>query len=122
VAPFQAGRSGSPTGAVCNAGNDARSGTAPAPASSPVPVPQRKYRRSTKTLGPRWWRTRADPFADVWKEIVARLVAEPARTATSLFTELQQRDPERFTDGQCRTLQRRVQEWLARSMVAFDEQ
>ncbi len=27
-----------------------------------------------------------------------------------------------FTDGQCWTLQRRVQEWRAQSILAFDEQ
>ena len=50
------------------------------------------------------------------------LVADPARTAISLFLALQQRYPDRFTDGQCRTLQRRVQEWRAQSILAFDEQ
>jgi hypothetical protein len=91
-----------------------------APASDPAP--RRKYRRSGKPSGPRWWRTRADPFAEVWEEIVPMLVADPARTATSLFMELRRRYPDRFTNGQCRTLQRRVQRWRAQSIVAFDEQ
>ncbi len=95
--------------------------------ASPKPVPAaelapRKYRRSAKTPGPRWWRTRADPFAEVWDEVTAWLSADPVRTATSMFVELQQRYPGRFTDGQYRTLQRRVKEWRAQRTVAFDAQ
>ncbi|HEY8741865.1 MAG TPA: hypothetical protein VIU62_02120, partial [Chloroflexota bacterium] len=75
-----------------------------------------------KTAGPRWWRTRADPFAEVWDELTAWLVADPVRTATSLFLELQQRHPGRFADGQYRTLQRRVSEWRAQRTLAFDAQ
>ncbi|MDQ2762146.1 MAG: transposase [Pseudomonadota bacterium] len=94
-----------------------------AAATDPAPALEqalRKYRRSAKPLGPRWWRTRADPFAEVWDEITAWLVVDPVRTATSLFMELQQRHPDRFAEGQCRTLQRRVQEWRAQRTLAFD--
>jgi hypothetical protein len=80
----------------------------------------RKYRRSAKIQGPRWWRTRADPFAEDWEAIAAWLAADPARTAMSVFLELERRFPGRYRGGQLRTLQRRVQEWRARSIVAFD--
>jgi hypothetical protein len=82
----------------------------------------RKYRRTAKVRAPRWWRTRADPFAEDWEDIVAWLAADPARTAMSVFLELEQRFPDRYRDGQLRTLQRRVQEWRARSIVVFDQQ
>ena len=48
------------------------------------------------------------------------MAADPTRTARSVFLELERRFPGRYRDGQLRTLQRRVQEWRARSIVAFD--
>jgi len=72
--------------------------------------------------GPRWWCTRADPFAEAWETIVTWLAADPARTAMALFLELDQCFPGRYSDGPLRTLQRRVQEWRARSMVVLDQQ
>jgi hypothetical protein len=73
------------------------------------PVPS-----ATKT--PRSWRTREDPFADVWAtEVVPRLGAdEQARLqALTLFDWLCARHPGRFQPGQLRTLQRRVRDWRA---------
>ena len=69
---------------------------------------------ATKT--PRSWRTRGDPFADVWAtEVVPRLAAdEQARLqALTLFDWLCTRHPGRFQPGQLRTLQRRVRDWRA---------
>lgn len=98
--------------------------TAPDPASDRAAAVEqpRKYRRTAKVQAPRWWRTRADPFAEDWETIVAWLAADPARTALSVFLELEQRFPGRYRDGQLRTLQRRVQGWRARSIVVFDQQ
>ena len=65
---------------------------------------------------PRTWRTREDPFADVWQsEVVPQLVAdtEGRLQALKLFTWLCRRHPGRFQPGQLRTLQRRVREWRA---------
>lgn len=84
--------------------------------------PTRRYRRATRQQGPRWWRTRPDPFAAVWDEIAACLAAAPERTAKSLFAELQQRYPGQFPDVQLRTLQRRVQVWRADALLTFDDQ
>ncbi len=84
--------------------------------------PTRHYRRTTRQQGPRWWRTRPDPFAGVWDEVEAWLVATPERTAKSIFVELQQRHPEQFPDVQLRTLQRRVQVWRADALLTFDDQ
>ena len=59
------------------------------------------------------WRTRLDPFAEVWEEIRERLEVEPGLQAKTLFEHLQQRQPGQFSDGQLRTLQRRIKQWRA---------
>ncbi len=63
---------------------------------------------------PRSWRTREDPFADVWQsEVVPQLVADTdgRLQVLTLFKALCRRHPGRFQPGQLRTLQRRVREW-----------
>jgi len=45
----------------------------------------RRYRQTKKYQGPRWWRTRADPFAGVWAVVQERLAADPTRTAKDLY-------------------------------------
>jgi hypothetical protein len=65
---------------------------------------------------PRTWRTRSDPFAAVWRtEIEPRLAAdtEGRLQALTLFEWLCDAHPGQFTDGQLRTLQRRVRDWRA---------
>ena len=59
------------------------------------------------------WRTREDPFAEVWEEIKTELEVNPGLEAKTLFCELQRRFPGRFPDGQLRSLQRRVKIWRA---------
>jgi hypothetical protein len=59
------------------------------------------------------WRTREDPFADVWDDVKAKLEVNPGLEARTLFEDLQRRYPSRFGDGQLRTLQRRVKTWRA---------
>jgi hypothetical protein len=69
---------------------------------------------------PRWWRTRQDPFADVWPKILLWLQENPEATAKSLWQRLQSDYPERFPEGQLRTLQRRLRSWrhvMARKLV-----
>jgi transposase InsO family protein len=62
----------------------------------------------------RHWRTRKDPFAEVWdREIVALLERQPALDATTLFEDLQDRHRGRFGNGKKRTFQRRVKAWKA---------
>jgi len=62
---------------------------------------------------PRDWRTRPDPFEDVWPEIKRRLADAPELEAKTLFEDLLEREPEQFAAGQLRTLQRRVKQWRA---------
>lgn len=81
----------------------------------------RKYRRTKGLKGPRLYRTRPDPFAEVWEEVEQELTAHPERTAKAVFEHLQQRYPGVFPATQLRTLQRRVQEWRMRTILAFDD-
>ena len=70
--------------------------------------------RPTHRSGPkpaRHWRTRQDPFRDVWPCVVTWLETEPDRTAQELFERLQLEYKGLFVDGQLRTLQRRIKEW-----------
>ena len=77
----------------------------------------RKYVRLGKlpseTKQPHTWRTRKDPFADVWEEVKAFLEVNPNIEVKALFGELQRRYPDKFQPGQLRTLQRRVKHWKA---------
>jgi hypothetical protein len=78
----------------------------------------RKYRDQAKLPGelktwPHTWRTREDPFADVWEEVREQLELSSELQAKTLFEWLQRRHPGRFKNGQLRTLQRRVHLWRA---------
>jgi hypothetical protein len=62
----------------------------------------------------RRYRTRQDPFAEVWREeLVPMLQAMPSLRATTLLEELQQHHPGRYPDRLLRSLQRRVAHWRA---------
>ena len=63
---------------------------------------------------PRQYRTRVDPFQDVWRaEIVPILERAPGIRATTLLEELQQLHPGRYPDRLLRTLRRHVAHWRA---------
>ena len=59
------------------------------------------------------WRTRPDPFADVWPQVEEQLALNPGLEGQTLFAWLQRQHPGRFADGQLRTLQRRIKQWRA---------
>ncbi len=59
------------------------------------------------------WRTRNDPFADVWDEIKRMLEINPGLEAKTIFDAFQRKTPGKFADGQLRTLQRRIKTWRA---------
>jgi hypothetical protein len=58
-------------------------------------------------------RTRLDPFAVVWEEARGMLGREPRLQAKTVFEELVRKHPGQFSEGQLRTLQRRVKMWRA---------
>jgi hypothetical protein len=73
-----------------------------------------------QSTGPRPWRTRVDPFEEVWPLIEQWLNEQADATAKGLFQRLQAQTPTPFAPGQLRTLQRRVKEWrtaIARRLV-----
>lgn len=59
------------------------------------------------------WRTRTDPFTEVWEQIQSELEINPGLEAKTLFEYLQRKYLGRFADGQLRTLQRRIKQWRA---------
>lgn len=59
------------------------------------------------------WRTRPDPFLEVWAEVHGRLQASPGLQAKTLFAWLQREHPGKFQDSQLRTFQRGVKAWRA---------
>jgi hypothetical protein len=77
----------------------------------------RKYRQAdrlpSETVTPRTWRTREDPFQDVWPQLRDLLELNPGLQAKTLFEDLQRRFPGRFPDIQLRTLQRKIKAWRA---------
>lgn len=77
----------------------------------------RKYRKLGKLPSEirkeHTWRTREDFFKDVWPEVESKLRLIPGVESKTLFEDLQRKYPGRFSDGQLRTLQRRIKIWRA---------
>ena len=75
----------------------------------------RKYRDDERLpferKATRDYRTRIDPFEEVWGEVQERLEAEPRLKAKTLFDWLQQKHVGRFSDSTRRTFERRVAKW-----------
>ena len=77
---------------------------------------QRGSLPSERRRNRRGWRTRPDPFADVWKRDVEPLLRsdpEGELSATTILEWLDERYPGRFGSSQLRTLQRRVRDYRA---------
>jgi len=77
----------------------------------------RKYERSGRLPSElkceHSWRTRKDPFEEVWPEIRDHLEVNSGLEAKTLFEYIQRKYPGRYQDGQLRTLQRRIKVWRA---------
>lgn len=77
----------------------------------------RKYRKQGKLPSQlkkeHIWRTRKDPFEEIWPELCQYLGINPGLEAKTLFEFLQRNNPGSFQDGQLRTLQRRIKVWRA---------
>ena len=70
----------------------------------------------SETKQERQWRTRPDPFDEVWEdEIEPLLRGDPGGKlkATTIIDWLAEQHPGRFSAAQLRTLQRRLQDWRA---------
>lgn len=73
------------------------------------PLPSEKKRD-------RNWRTRRDPFGDVWASDIEPLLwsdVDGALQATTILEVLEERYPGRFGRSHLRTLQRRMRDWRA---------
>ena len=81
------------------------------------PKTARGYLRDGRLLSERkadrTWRTREDPFAEVWETVRQQVETSPGLEARTIFEALQRENPGRFADGQLRTLQRRLKQWRA---------
>src|SRR5437762_6911643 len=77
----------------------------------------RKYRRlgrlPSEVRMEHTWRTRPNPFAEVWARVEEQLTLNPGLEAKTVFDWLQREYPGRFADGQLRTLQRHIKQWRA---------
>jgi len=62
---------------------------------------------------PRTYRTREDPFGGDWPELEKMLEQAPELDAKTLFEWLCERQPEKYQEGQLRTMQRHVSTWRA---------
>jgi hypothetical protein len=73
----------------------------------------------------RQWRTRKDPFAEVWPVLLGWLEEKPDSEAKEMLKRLQSSGYGTFPDGQLRTLQRRVRLWrmrIVQRLVYGDDQ
>jgi hypothetical protein len=81
------------------------------------PKTARKYlalnRLPSEVKKERHWRTREDPFSEVWDQVRQQIQENPGLEAKTLFEWLQREHPGLYSDGQIRTLQRRVKLWRA---------
>ena len=77
----------------------------------------RKYHRlgtlPSQLKEPHTWRTRKDPFDEVWSKAKEFSGLNYGLEAKSLFEHFQREYPGRFSDGQLRTFQRKVKTWRA---------
>jgi hypothetical protein len=77
----------------------------------------RKYLSSGKLPGEmkqaHAWRTRKDPFEGTWENLLPYLQENPRLEAKTLFEHLQEVYPNKYQNGQLRTLQRRIKVWRA---------
>jgi hypothetical protein len=77
----------------------------------------RRYRDSgvlpSGSAKPHSWRTRANPFQEVWAGVEALISQNPGLQAKTIFEYLVREHPGRFQAGQLRTLQRHLKEWRA---------
>jgi hypothetical protein len=84
----------------------------------------RRYRRTKKPrklLEPRSWRTKPDPFENVWQGICMQLELNPELTAKGLLESLVKENAEQFSMKYLRTMQRRVAEWRMQQIKVNQE-
>lgn len=78
--------------------------------SSPIQC-HANTKKPRKTLEPRTWRTRKDPFEADWNKIMLQLSVNKFITAKEIMLKLTADEPQTYHMGQLRTLQRRISTW-----------
>src|SRR3954471_22620790 len=76
----------------------------------------KKGKLPSQTKTPRDWRTRPDPFTEIWdRDVVPLLKADETGRleAKTIIEVLAERYPGQYGEAQLRTMQRRVREWRA---------
>lgn len=81
----------------------------------------RRYRRTKPVKLPRDWRTRTDPFKNVWNEVCQQLQLNPALTAREIIEELMKTNSAQFNLSHIRTMQRRIAKWKTKQMEIIQE-
>lgn len=84
------------------------------PTTSTQSGTNREYRRTSKPrkpLGTRIWKTRKDPFEEIWDRLQIQLALDPCCTSKMLLEQLIKQDASKFSIKHLRTLQRRVAKW-----------
>lgn len=91
--------------------------TVAAACSGMDPKTARKYRKERELPSAlqkeHTWRTRKDPFSEDWDRIRTMICINPGLQAKTIFQYLQRKNPGKYSDGQLRTLQRRMKVWRA---------
>lgn len=70
-----------------------------------------KGKKKQRSYKARTWRTREDPFAEVWPELQLLLERDSGLEAKTLMEWLLGVYPGRFKESQIRTLRRRIKDW-----------
>jgi len=80
-----------------------------------------RYKKTEKPKVLHYWRTRKDPFEEVWDQIVRWLKENSEQTAKAILERLQTEYPGQFTKNQLRTLQRKIKTWRSHVILEFDD-
>jgi len=93
--------------------------------SGNIALAHRQYRRTKKprkAMQPRTWRTRKDPFGQVWDQLCLQLELNSHITSKILLDQLVIEQPNKFNHQLLRTLQRRVAAWRKQRCNEANEQ
>jgi hypothetical protein len=78
-----------------------------------------RYKKVKKPKVIRYWRTRKDPFEEVWDQIVCWLKENSDQTAKAILEWLQTEYPGHYTKNQLSTLQRKIKTWRSYGILEY---
>jgi len=72
----------------------------------------KKQQAPSQSKAAHCWRTRKDPFAEVWEDLIRPLLRrEPGLEAVTVIRYLEEKYPDQVWERHLRTLQRRMEQW-----------